>query len=113
MAKEKPITAETLESICIVLGGQNTGTQIGYYLGQTGIIDTDPGITKWKRLYNAFVAYQNKNQESNKILIFIQKILSPVRYADNHEVFEQYRIDVNKRLLFIGLELLDNGNLEK
>jgi len=90
MPKEKPISAETLESICIVLGNQNTGTQIGYYLAQTGLIDTDPGITKWKRLFNAFVNYQNKNQESNKVLIFIQKTLSPVRYADNHQQFEQF-----------------------
>ena len=113
MPKEKIISAETLESICIVLGGQNTGTQIGYYLEQTRLLDTDPSITKWKRLYNAFVNYQNKNQESNKILIFIQKTLSPVRYADNHELFEEYRIDINKRLLFIGLELLDNGKFRK
>ena len=113
MPKEKPISAETLESICKVLGDQNTGSQIEYYLAQTGIPDTDPGITKWKRLYNAFIHYQNKNQESNKILVFIQKILSPVRYADNHEQFEQYRTDINKRLLFLGLQLLDNGKFRK
>ncbi|PZR10869.1 MAG: TIGR02391 family protein [Flavobacterium psychrophilum] len=113
MPKEKVISAETLESICIVLGGQNTGTQIGYYLSQTGLADTDPGITKWKRLYNAFVNYQNQNQESNKILMFIQKTLSPVRYADNHEQFELYRIDINKRLLFIGFELLETGKFRK
>ena len=88
MPKEKTISAETLESLCIVLGGQNTGTQIGYYLAQVGIIDTDPGITKWKRLYNAFATYQNKFKESNKIQIFIQKTLSPVRYADKHDEFE-------------------------
>lgn len=113
MPKEKPISAETLESICKVLGDQNTGSQIEYYLAQTGITDTDPGITKWKRLYNAFVNYQNKNQESNKVLIFIQKTLSPVRYADNHQQFEQFRTDINKRILFIGLELLDNGKFRK
>jgi uncharacterized protein (TIGR02391 family) len=113
MPKETPIKAEILESICIVLGGQNTGSQIEYYLAQTGLVDTDPGITKWKRLFNAFVNYQNKNKESNKVLIFIQKTLSPVRYADNHEQFELYRIDINKRLLFIGLELLENGKFRK
>lgn len=111
--KERPISAETLESICKVLGEQNTGSQIEYYLAQTGIADTDPGITKWKRLYNAFVNYQNKNQESNKILIFIHKTLSPVRFADNHQQFEQFRTDINKRILFIGLELLDNGKFRK
>lgn len=113
MPKERPISAETLESICIVLGGQNTGTQIGYYLNQVGIVDTDPGITKWRRLYNAFANYQNKFQESNKIQIFIQKTLSPVRYANNHEQFEDFRTDINKRLLFIGIELLDTGKFRR
>lgn len=113
MPKEKPIAAEVLESICKTLGEQNSGSQIEYYLAQTGIVDTDPGTTKWKRLYNAFAHYQTKNQESNKILIFIQKILSPVRYTDNYEQFELFRRDINKRLLFIGLELLDNGKFRK
>jgi uncharacterized protein (TIGR02391 family) len=113
LAKEKIIPAETLESICKVLGEQNTGSQIEHYLAQTGVLDTDPGITKWKRLYNAFAHYQNKNQESNKILIFIQKTLSPVRYADNHDLFESCRADINKRVLFLGYELLDNGKFRK
>jgi uncharacterized protein (TIGR02391 family) len=47
------------------------------------------------------------------VLIFIQKILNPIRYADNHQQFEQNRIDINKRLLFIGLELLDTGKFRK
>jgi uncharacterized protein (TIGR02391 family) len=111
LAKEKTISAEILESICKVLGEQNTSSQIEYYLAQTGVLDTDSGITKWKRLFNAFVNY--KNQESNKILIFIQKTLSPVRYADNNELFEQYRANINKRVLFIGLELLENGKFRK
>lgn len=113
MPKEKPISAETLESICKILGNQNTGTEIGNYLAQVGVIDSDPGITKWKRLFNAFANYQNKYQESNKILIFIQRTLTPIRFADSNEQFEQYRRDINKRLLFIDLELLDNGKFRK
>lgn len=113
MAKENPISLETLESICKILGEQNTGTEIGNYLVQIGVTDTDYGITKWKRLFNAFANYQNINHESNKILVFIQKTLSPIRYADNNEQFEQYRKDINKRLIFIGLELLDNGKFRK
>lgn len=113
MPKEKTISRETLESICKILGEQNTGTEIGNYLAQIGVTDTDNGITKWRRLFNAFANYQNINQESNKILIFIQKTLSPIRYADNNEQFEQHRKDINKRLLFIGFELLQNGKFRK
>ena len=113
MPKERPITADKLESICKTLGDQNTGTEIGNYLAQVGVVDTDPGITKWRRLFNAFANYQNKNKESNKILIFIQRTLSPIRYADNNEKFEEYRKNINKRLFFLGLELLNNGKFRK
>jgi uncharacterized protein (TIGR02391 family) len=113
MLKEKAINPEHLESICKVLGDQNSGSQIGQYLGQTGITDVDPTNTKWKRLYNAFAGYQNANHDSNKILSFIQKILSPVRYAGDVELFETNRTILNSRLLFIGLELLDNGKFRR
>lgn len=113
MPKEKPISVEYLESICIVLGGQNTGSQIENYLRQCGLPDVDPMNTKWKRLFNAFITYQNQSQDSNKILTFIQKILSPIRYADNNDQFETKRKELNARLLFIGLELLDNGKFRR
>lgn len=71
MPKEKSITSEMLESICKTLGEQNSETEIGNYLAQIGVTDTAPGITKWRRLFSAFANYQNINQESNKILIFI------------------------------------------
>jgi uncharacterized protein (TIGR02391 family) len=113
MPKENPIPGEMLESLCKVLGDQNTGTEIGHYLNQCGIRDVNPDITKWKRLYNAFVMYQNENQESNRIQIFIQKILHPTRYAEEHEKFETYRSQVNTRLLFIGLEFTQEGKYRR
>jgi uncharacterized protein (TIGR02391 family) len=113
MPKEAPITAEMLESICKVLGEQNTGSEIGNYLAQSQIEDIDQPNTKWRRLFNAFVNYQNIQQESNRIQVFIQKTLSPVRYADKHEQFEQFRMEINTRLAFIGLELLETGKYRR
>lgn len=113
MENEKPIPVEVLEKICRELGEQMTGSEIGNYLRQTRIIDTDPEITKWKRLFNAFANYQNSNKTSKGILSFIQKTLSPVRYASNNELFEKYRYNINLRLSFIGLQLLNNGLFKK
>jgi uncharacterized protein (TIGR02391 family) len=113
MPKEAPISAEMLESLCKVLGDQNTGSEIGNYLAQSQIEDIDQQNTKWRRLFNAFAKYQNDLQESNRIQIFIQRTLSPVRYANKHEQFEQYRIEVNTRLAFIGLELLETGKYRR
>jgi hypothetical protein len=60
-----------LEAICQTIAatdGGLTGTEIGKILGDCGIKDTDPSTTKWKRLYNAFIGWQNKHQCSNHIL---------------------------------------------
>ena len=37
-----------------------TGSQIQYLLQDCRIPDVNPDMTKWKRLFNAFVEYQNK-----------------------------------------------------
>ncbi|MGN8037834.1 TIGR02391 family protein [Chitinophaga sp. 22321] len=113
MPLEKPISAEMLESICMVLGSQNTGSVIGNYLAQCGIEDVDPLNTKWKRLFNAFAHHQRKHNASNGIQVFIQKTLNPVRYADNHDLFEANRTEINTRLLFIGIELMDTGKFRR
>lgn len=113
MPKETPMSAQMLESICKVLGEQNTGSEISHYLKVVQIEDVDPQNTKWRRLYNAFAEYQNTHQESNKIQIFIQKSLDPVRYANNHDQFERYRIEINTLLAFVGLELLEHGKYRR
>jgi len=98
-----------LESICKPVADSLTGTEIGKILGDSGLVDIDPTNTKWKRLYNAFVTWQNKNQCSNNILKFIQSAFQPVRYVGQEEVFHDRRLEVNKRLSFIGIELGENG----
>ena len=60
-----------LESICRTIADTSTGlsgTEIGKILADSGIYDIDPTNTKWKRLYNAFVNWQNQNHCSNHIL---------------------------------------------
>jgi uncharacterized protein (TIGR02391 family) len=113
MPKHQTIKSEYLESICRVLGDQNTGTEIGNYLAQCGIVDIHPGITKWRRVYNAFAEHQNRTQDANNILVFIQKTLSPIRYLNQKQLYDEYRKEINKRLLFIGIELLETGKFTR
>lgn len=98
-----------LESICKPLADSVTGTEIGKILADCKIADVDPTNTKWKRLYNAFVTWQNKYQCSNGILHFIQATFQPVRYVGQEDIFNDRRIEVNKRLSFIGLEIGETG----
>ena len=85
-----------------------TGSEITLFLSQCDIEDMTPSMTKWKRLYNAFAEYQNKAKCSNKILKFIQTVLSPSRFTDNAE-YEEKRNAVNEALSYVGYELSETG----
>lgn len=116
MNKIAPIPSEVLENICRVIADTDTGltgTEIGRLLSESLITDTDPTMTKWKRLFNAFANAQNKLQCSNNILTFIQKAMQPVRYLDNDELFEFRLMELNKRLGFVGLELSKEAKYRK
>ncbi|PRB85794.1 TIGR02391 family protein [Chryseobacterium culicis] len=104
--------AQILEGLCKTIADTNnglTGSEIEHLLANARINDVDPANTKWRRLFNAFVGWQNSNQCSNAILIFIQQAMMPVRYIGKEELFHDRRLEVNKRLAFIGVELKENG----
>jgi uncharacterized protein (TIGR02391 family) len=110
------IQAFHLEAICKSIADSNnglTGSEIGHILAQCQIVDTDPTLTKWKRLYNAFVNWQNHNSCSNYILNFLRHALQPSRYIGKEEQFQARRHDINKCLSFIGVEISDRGTLLK
>lgn len=78
MTIKRPVfEAAIIESICRTIADTNdglTGTEIGNLLTQSSIKDIDLQNTKWKRLYHAFVEWQNTNQCSNHsdwILFFL------------------------------------------
>ncbi|HXS37614.1 MAG TPA: TIGR02391 family protein [Flavipsychrobacter sp.] len=114
--KRSPLSPEQLESICRTIADTSdglTGTEIGKILLDSGIPDVDPTNTKWKRLYNAFVSWQNQYACSNNILNFLKSALSPIKYIGREDVFEARRHEVNKRLSFIGSEISNKGTLRE
>lgn len=116
MEKQPTISSEVLENICRVIANTETGltgTEIGRLLSESLMQDTDPTLTKWKRLFNAFAHHQNKHQCSNNILTFLSKAIQPVRYVDNPELFQHRLLELNKRLCFVGLELSENAKYRK
>ncbi|MFZ5552125.1 MAG: toll/interleukin-1 receptor domain-containing protein [Bacteroidota bacterium] len=116
MEKQPSISNEVIENICRVIANTDTGltgTEIGRLLAESLITDTEPSLTKWKRLYSAFVNYQSKHQCSNNILTFLSKAMQPVRYVDKSELFEHRLLELNKRLCFVGLELSENAKYRK
>ncbi|MFV8442187.1 TIGR02391 family protein [Flavobacterium sp. LB2P44] len=110
--KQPTFEPHVLEGLCRSIGDTTdglTGTEIGQILSNSKIPDIDSQNTKWKRLYSAFADWQNKNQCSNHILKFVQDALQPVRYIGKEDTFHNRRLEVNKRLYFIGTELTDEG----
>lgn len=103
-----------LEAIAQALGDTSeglTGSEIGHLLQVCEIEDTDPDITKWKRLLNAFAHHQNGTQDRRRILGFIRHSMKPNRYLRDPSRYEPMRQNVNRALAFAGLAIEESGKL--
>ena len=110
----KMFSQEQLEAIAQALGDTGdglAGSEIGHLLRICEIEDTDPEMTKWKRLLNAFAAHQNRTQDRRRILGFIRHALKPGRYLKDPDRFEPLRQNVNRALSFAGLAVEETGEL--
>jgi len=88
-----------------------TGTEIGQLLSSIPMTDPTPTMTKWKRLFNAFVERQNHSQNRRAILEFVRRALQPARYTREPHRFETMRANVNLALAFSGLAVDATGKL--
>lgn len=112
--KYPPFPQQHLEQIAHILGDTETGltgSEIGHALTSCEIPDVDPSYTKWKRLYNALVEFQNEHQVGDHVIVFIEHVMDPALYTDSPEVFSARRDRLNKVLAFSGMELGNDGKL--
>ena len=101
-----------LESLCQCLAETSsglTGSQIERLLAQVKVKDTNPTLTKWKRLHNALAAAHNRDGHGGRVLAFITAAMEPSRYAGRQSVFEGRRQELNVTLAFVGLEFRADG----
>ncbi len=116
MEKIQLFRAEDLQSICKILADTSkglTGSEIEYWLKNGNIPDVSPGATKWKRLYDAFVEFQNKHQFGNHVVKFIIHVMNPVLYTDKPFVFAERRDKLNAVLSFSGMSVGDDGKIRR
>ena len=114
MSPTKVFDVAAIEAISRALGDTDnglSGNEIGSLLRQARMEDITPSNTKWKRLHNAFVVSQTKNNKRTHILAFIRFSLKPQRYINNPQRFDTLRDALNKALSFSGLEVDEGGNL--
>jgi len=109
-----PFDGQQLEAISKVLADTDTGltgSEIDHLLAECHVPDVSPGWTKWKRLCNAFVEFQNAHQLGNHVVVFIGKAMSPVSYADRPDVFRERRDRLNTVLALCGMTVGDDGRV--
>lgn len=114
MGQVTPFNPQQLTSICKILADTEaglTGSEIGYLLQDCKIPDVTPSMTKWKRLFNAFVEMQNKRQFGNHVVVFITKAMNPVQYTGSPQLFASRRDQLNAVLAFSGLHLGEDGKV--
>lgn len=100
-----PFSPQDLEAVSRVLADTARGLadpRSAGYFQEIRVEDVDPGNTKWKRLYNALAAAQNKHQVGNHLIQFINAAMNPVSYARDRESFIWRRNELNVVLAFSG-----------
>jgi uncharacterized protein (TIGR02391 family) len=67
--------------------------------------------TKWKRLYNAFVGFQNEHQVGNHVIVFIHHVMNPAAHSEAPDVFRRWQEKLNKVLALSGMEVGADGKV--
>lgn len=113
MADNYNLNSNQIENISKLLGDLLTGSEISKIFRDISVTDNSGESTKWRRLDYVFKSIQNRDKSINTILRFIKEALSPVSYINNQSVFESTRTELNKILMFSGLEYCVDGNFKK
>ncbi|MHB8636436.1 MAG: TIGR02391 family protein [Fimbriimonadaceae bacterium] len=108
-----PFSAEHVEAVSHLLGGAGglSPNEIGGILGAIGVADPTPHLKSWKRLFNALVAFQNRHQLGNAVIVFISRAMDPGRYNEHALLFEERRIGLNQILGFSGFLVRGDGKV--
>jgi uncharacterized protein (TIGR02391 family) len=111
-----PFPAERLEAVSRILADTETGltgSQIDHLLRNCNIPNPTPDMTKWNRLYNAFVDFQNEHGVGNHVIVFIKRAMDPARYVEEPTVFRSRRDRLNSILAFCGYGLGEDGQVRR
>ncbi len=103
-----------LQEICNLIGDTDSGlsgSEISKLLSQSDIDDPEPTITKRVRLFEALKTRQEKDGCSNNVFAFIQRVIDPVRYTNNPDLFQIRRRALNVILAFRGYEVENDGKI--
>ena len=90
-----PWSGTMIRAVAQVIGDHLTGTTIGIVLGDATIVDVDGhGQTKWKRIYNALITRQTKDQSGNCVIRLITEAMGPALHVDNRAGMSALQVGV-------------------
>lgn len=113
MSEKYNLSSSQIENISRLLGDLLTGSEIDRIFSNIHVTDNSGHSTKWRRLDFVFNYLQNTTSSINTILRFITEALSPVTFINNIDRFESTRTELNKTLMFSGLEYGADGKFRK
>lgn len=114
MSDVPAISTDILKSICDMWSGSDSGLdshEMGVILRDLGIVDVLPATSKSYRLYSALSQAQEATNSGERVVAFIEKVMSPVRYTANPEKFDERRTRINRALAFAGLRVEETGKV--
>ena len=105
-----------IDSVARALGDTEdglTGGEIGHLLTVCRMARHDPGhgMTKWKRIQNAFAMDQNARGNRTAILEFIRQSMRPALHLSDPDRHERMRFKLNRALSLTGLVVDEAGLL--
>lgn len=116
MEKVPIFNPQQLTSVAKILADTDEGlkgSEIEYLLGDCRIPDVSPGMTKWKRLFNALISVQNAKQVGNHTVMFINRAMNPVQYTADPQRFARRRDQLNGVLSFSGMTVGEDGRVRR
>lgn len=107
--------ARSIEAIARALGDTEDGltnSEIDDVARACNFPQEEPN-TKWKRVYNLLAKDQNRRRNRKGILAFIRKAMRPALYVKKPDRYETLRENLNRALLFEGMELQKDGTIAR
>src|SRR5260370_12400927 len=108
-----PFSASTVEQVCRVLGDVVIGSQIPNLIAPLKVSESvvEAQNTKWKRLFNAVAAAQNRLEDGRPLIRLVGEVMAPVRFK-TPAAFEECRFLLTNRLLLSAFRLPADTTLE-
>lgn len=106
----------SLENIARIIGDTSsgfTGQEIGRFLADCSLSELDPTMTKWKRIYNSLVIFQNEHEVGNHVVRLINHVMQPSFHLRNQSRFTWMKDSLNVALSLSGYRVDDSGKVKK